>query len=466
MTFWCIVIAYFLLLCAVSVAAAIITNKSKNEDSLLVASSSFPWYVVGLSMFAGCVGGSTTIGLAANVYDMGLVALHYAWSHGAVYIIIGLTFGKLKQVRVNNSNEFIGIAFFKRDNYLCGLLQSCALLGILGAQVLSEIAILDVFVLGLTKVQGALICIVFFGLFTLLGGIRAASWTNLINTTCIVIGLIACCIIGVNKVGGLTELLSQFEGTKYMSFSSGQKWDITLAWWLANALCGWGAAPEWVQYRSGRTNRDSKIGFLIAGIGQVLFAFVVGLIGLVAVSMFENCNSPLVSVANICGPVVSALTAVAMFAVIASTASAYFVSVPGQVLAAIRVARSGELTKNQEFWILKALTVLVGVIGFVVAVYATNIISVVTAMASLLLPISLITFCLWYCPKLMRKSTCTVTVIAVFAVLILHNFVKLPVLTETFSNIVYPVLIVQALATIGALIFDKRPVTPENAYYN
>ena len=84
MTFWCIVIAYFLLLCAVSVAAAIITNKSKNEDSLLVASSSFPWYVVGLSMFAGCVGGSTTIGLAANVYDTGLVALHYAWSHGAV----------------------------------------------------------------------------------------------------------------------------------------------------------------------------------------------------------------------------------------------------------------------------------------------------------------------------------------------------------------------------------------------
>lgn len=463
---WLIVVIYIIIYMILGIYATYKTNQNKTQDSFLVASRSLTWPVIALSAFATAVGGTATLGQCNDVFTFGLTACSYGFSRAFATFLLAFTFKKLTKVKVNNPNELLGIVFNKRDNWMFGLVLGIALIGVLGAQIMAGVSLLNSFVPGINKNLATLICAIGFGIFALLGGTLAGSLTNVLNTSVILVGLVFCAFLGVNRVGGFESIMQNLEGTAKVSFIGIGGISGFLTPFVINGFANWCTSAEWIQWRSGKDEKNSKIGFLISGVGQIVLSLIIGVIGLVGATIFKDYSGQgiLMDVAQYVNPIIYSLVAIALFATIISTASAQYIAIPAVIISSISAARNKKFTEKQEFYLMRGLIAALIALVYVVALRASSIISLALTVNVVFVPFSLLVVCIFMWPSLLRKSTATVLTISSIIGFVLYNVFKLPFLVNIFPHAVWLNIMITVFVIFFTNIFDKRPATVELAY--
>ena len=201
---WIVLGIYFMAL--IAVAVWVVLQKNKNTEDYFLAGRNVGWFVIGASIFASNIGSEHVVGLAGTGFESGTPMAHYEL-HAWIVLLLGWLFLPF-YIRSGafTMPEFLEKRFDSRSRWflsvfslLAYVLTKVSVTIYAGGIVVSEL-------LGIPFWYGAIGVVVFTGIYTVIGGMKAVIYTETLQTIVLILGSIVITYLGLQEVGGWNEL--------------------------------------------------------------------------------------------------------------------------------------------------------------------------------------------------------------------------------------------------------------------
>lgn len=271
-----------------------VSRGQEGADDYFLAGRALPWYLIGFSLFASNMSGSSFVGLMGASYAEGLVVFNYEWT--ATVVLIFFAFFMLPyflRAGLYTIPEFLEKRFDRRSRLAFAIFTVLAILFIdtAGALYAGGLAITTVFS-GLALWEAVAVLALVAGGYTIMGGLAAVVVTDTVQAVLLVIGGAVICWFGLEKVGGWEAMVDQLSAEQMSLYRSAG--DDFLPWpgILGVLLLGfyyWTLNQFVVQRTLGAKSLDQgRKGALLAGLLKIPNLFIMILPGVFAVLIYPN----------------------------------------------------------------------------------------------------------------------------------------------------------------------------------
>jgi len=367
-------------------------GKESNEDFLMASKSLGPLVLAG-TLFAANTGGASTTGIATNVYKHGLSACWYVIAAGIGFILVAYIAPYFRRSSASTVPEIISKRYGKAAHIFTAFTSISALFMATGAQIIATASIINV-VTGVEFQIAAIVTTVIVIIYTMVGGFASVTAANMMHVFFITIGMTLAMLIMVNseQVGGFTEL---FAKAKTITNSTGDDLNLlsmtkigftTILGYVAMYCMTFPTGQEIVQtYCSAKDGKSAKLGSFIAGALSAAYAIVPAIIGLIAYVCIDGFaaggaqkNALAEATISFAPPIVAGIVLAAIVAATISSASGNMIGTATMFTNDVfrPYINKGVHDDKKEVWISRVTMVVVGLVGLVVALTASNIISV------------------------------------------------------------------------------------------
>ncbi|WP_127138776.1 sodium:solute symporter [Flagellimonas oceanensis] len=201
---WIVLGIYFLAL--IGVAVWVVSQKNKNTEDYFLAGRNVGWFVIGASIFASNIGSEHVVGLAGTGFESGTPMAHYEL-HAWIVLLLGWLFLPF-YIRSGafTMPEFLEKRFDGRSRWFLSIfslvayvLTKVSVTIYAGGIVVSEL-------LGIPFWYGAIGVVIFTGIYTVIGGMKAVIYTETLQTVILILGSLIITYLGLNEVGGWGQL--------------------------------------------------------------------------------------------------------------------------------------------------------------------------------------------------------------------------------------------------------------------
>ncbi|KAB5487664.1 MULTISPECIES: sodium:solute symporter [Flagellimonas] len=201
---WIVLGIYFLAL--IAVAAWVVLQKNKDTEDYFLAGRNVGWFVIGASIFASNIGSEHVVGLAGTGFESGTPMAHYEL-HAWIVLLLGWLFLPF-YIRSGafTMPEFLEKRFDSRSRWFLSIfslvayvLTKVSVTIYAGGIVVSEL-------LGIPFWYGAIGVVVFTGIYTIVGGMKAVIYTETLQTVILILGSLTITYLGLQEVGGWEQL--------------------------------------------------------------------------------------------------------------------------------------------------------------------------------------------------------------------------------------------------------------------
>jgi len=204
---WLVIAGYFSLL--LTLALWVIRRNKDTADDYFLAGRNLSWWIVGASIFASNIGSEHLVGLAGSGATDGVAMAHYEL-HAWCLLVLGWIFAPFyMRSKIFTMPEFLERRFSSTSRWVLSVISLVAYVltkiavgifagGIVFSVLLPELSVgpLDSFWIG------SILVIVFTGIYTIVGGLRAVAYTEALQTVVLVFGSILVTIFGLEALGG------------------------------------------------------------------------------------------------------------------------------------------------------------------------------------------------------------------------------------------------------------------------
>lgn len=201
---WFVLAIYFLALIFVAVWVAL--QKNKNTEDYFLAGRNVGWFVIGASIFASNIGSEHVVGLAGTGFESGTPMAHYEL-HAWIVLLLGWLFLPF-YIRSGafTMPEFLEKRFDSKSRWFLSLFS-------LIAYVLTKVSV-TIYAGGIVVSEllaipfwyGAIGVVIFTGIYTIIGGMKAVIYTETLQAIVLILGSIIITYLGLQEVGGWNEL--------------------------------------------------------------------------------------------------------------------------------------------------------------------------------------------------------------------------------------------------------------------
>ncbi|MEM9685579.1 MAG: sodium:solute symporter, partial [Bacteroidota bacterium] len=195
---------YFVAL--IGVAVWVVLQRNKNTEDYFLAGRNAGWFVIGASIFASNIGSEHVVGLAGTGAESGMPMAHYEL-HAWIVLLLGWLFLPF-YFRSNafTMPEFLEKRFDSRSRWFLSVfsltgyvITKVSVTIYAGGIVVSEL-------LGIPFWYGAIGIVLFTGIYTVIGGLKAVIYTETLQTIVLIAGSVIITWLGLQEVGGWQEL--------------------------------------------------------------------------------------------------------------------------------------------------------------------------------------------------------------------------------------------------------------------
>ena len=220
---WVVLGLYFAILIGVAVWVAL--QRNKNTEDYFLAGRNVGWFVIGASIFASNIGSEHVVGLAGTRFSSGTPLAHYEL-HAWIVLLLGWLFLPF-YIRSGafTMPEFLEKRFDSRSRWFLSVfslfayvLTKVSVTIYAGGIVVSELLNLDFWV-------GAIGIVVFTGIYTIVGGLKAVVYTETLQTVVLIAGSIIITYLGFQEVGGWDQLTKTVIEVSPEHFNMWRPWD-------------------------------------------------------------------------------------------------------------------------------------------------------------------------------------------------------------------------------------------------
>ncbi|MFD2100451.1 sodium:solute symporter [Flagellimonas iocasae] len=201
---WIVLGIYFLAL--IGVAVWVVAQKNKDTEDYFLAGRNVGWFVIGASIFASNIGSEHVVGLAGTGFESGTPMAHYEL-HAWIVLLLGWLFLPF-YIRSGafTMPEFLEKRFDSKSRWFLSIfslvayvLTKVSVTIYAGGIVVSEL-------LGIPFWYGAIGVVIFTGIYTIIGGMKAVIYTETLQTIILILGSLIITYLGLKEVGGWGQL--------------------------------------------------------------------------------------------------------------------------------------------------------------------------------------------------------------------------------------------------------------------
>jgi solute:Na+ symporter, SSS family len=210
---WVVIATYFAIV--LGIAWWVIRRNKDTADDYFLAGRNLGWWVVGASIFSSNIGSEHLVGLAGSGFTDGVAMAHYELHAWCLLVLGWVLVPFYMRSRVFTMPEFLERRYNPACRWVLSIISLVAYVvtkiavgifagGIVFSVLLPELRFgpLDAFWIG------SILVIVFTGIYTILGGLRAVVFADAMQTVVLVLGSLLVTIFGLQAIGGWSELRS------------------------------------------------------------------------------------------------------------------------------------------------------------------------------------------------------------------------------------------------------------------
>jgi len=286
-----IIVVYFVIIFGIGVYFA---RKGRNSVDYFLAGRNVGWFAIGASLFVSNISTEHFIGLAGSGATSGLAVGHFEWLACLILLILGWVFVPFYL----RSNVFTMPEFLERRfNRSCSVyLASISILAYIFTKIsvhLYAAAIVLERVVGWDPLTAAVALVVATGIYTIIGGLSAVIYTELMQTLVLLAGAVILTVIGLSEVGGFSGLRAAVPADYFsmMKPASHPEFPWTGIFLGAPILGIWYWCTDQVivqRVLSAKDEGHAKAGTIFAGFLKILPVFVLVLPGLIAFALYPQ----------------------------------------------------------------------------------------------------------------------------------------------------------------------------------
>jgi SSS family solute:Na+ symporter len=287
-----VIAGYFLVLLYIGYWAAK-KEKAVSSDYFL-ASRDVGWLAVGASLFASNIGSEHLVGLAGTGAASGLAVGHFEWLACFMLLLLGwlfvpfylrsgvYTMPEFLERRFNSASRW----YFTWVSVIGYVLTKISVTLFAGGVVMRAVTGLDLY-------TSATILIVITGLYTIMGGLRAVIYTEVMQAVVLIFGSMALMFIGLNAVGGWSGLHASLPPDFFSMWKPSSHPDFPWTGVIFGApILGvwyWCTDQHIVQRVLAAKNvSEARRGSIFAGYLKVLPVFIFVLPGMIAAALYAD----------------------------------------------------------------------------------------------------------------------------------------------------------------------------------
>jgi solute:Na+ symporter, SSS family len=208
---WIVIGGYFVII--LGVAWWVIRQAQDTSTDYFLAGRHLGWFIVGAAIFSSNIGSEHLVGLAGSGATDGVAMAHYELHAWCLLVLGWVMVPFYMRSKVITMPEFLERRFSPSARTVLSLISLVAYVltkiavAIFAGGVVFSVLVPDVNFMGLDSFWiGSILVIVFSGLYTILGGMRAVAYTSALQTIVLVIGSILVTIMGLKTLGGWSVL--------------------------------------------------------------------------------------------------------------------------------------------------------------------------------------------------------------------------------------------------------------------
>jgi SSS family solute:Na+ symporter len=288
-------ITYILAIFALGINAARKSKKTKRDYFL--AGDKLPWWLIGGSILAANISTHQIVGVMGVAYNRGFVAVVIEW--GA--ILIGFNALLWIFLPFYLRNGFYTVPEFLQKRFGGGARTLYSLLVLLTYIFVEIGAVLFLGAISLHELVGIpvmtciLIIAVFTGVYTIVGGLRAVVWTEILQICVLLLGMVALSVATIKAAGGISALMETSKDWKI--FLPATDKDFPWTQYLGGTLCisiFYFATNQFIVQRTlaAKNEWHARMGVIFAQYLKFLTPFLIIAPALVAVKLFPNLEKP------------------------------------------------------------------------------------------------------------------------------------------------------------------------------
>lgn len=210
---WIVVGIYFLIIAGV--AAWTMRKKKDSAQEYFLAGRNLGWFVIGASIFASNIGSEHLVGLAGSGATDGVAMAHYELHAWCLLVLGWVMVPFYMRSKVFTMPEFLERRFSPTARTVLSGISLVAYVltklavGVYAGGIVFAVLLPEISFMGLDSFWiGSVLIIVLTGIYTVLGGMKAVAYTEALQTVVLIIGSALVTILGLEVIGGWTELKS------------------------------------------------------------------------------------------------------------------------------------------------------------------------------------------------------------------------------------------------------------------
>ena len=287
-----VIALYFLVLLGIGYWAA---RREKNVSAdYFLASRDVGWLAVGASLFASNIVSEHLVGLAGTGAASGMAVGHFEWLACFMLLLLGwlfvpfylrsgvYTMPEFLEKRFNSTARW----YFTWVSVIGYVLTKISVTLFAGGVVMRAVTGLDLY-------TSASILIVITGLYTILGGLRAVIYTEVMQAVVLICGSGALAYLGLNAIGGWTQLHAKLPSDFFSMWKPSTHPDFPWTGVVFGApILGvwyWCTDQHIVQRVLAAKNvSEARRGTVFAGFLKILPVFIFVLPGMIAAALYSD----------------------------------------------------------------------------------------------------------------------------------------------------------------------------------
>ncbi len=413
-----------LYIAAILVIGIMAGRKVKTADEFATADRNIPFWTNTFSMSSAWIGAGSTLGCASMCYAYGISGFYLAIGVGIGSILASVVFAKrIREENVTTIPELIRKHLGPKCADAIALLAIFSTFSVVASQIRSLGTILNMFIPSLPLLWAMVIMMAVMLVYTVIGGMAAATKTDKLNIGLMVLSvMIILPIISLVKVGGVANMANIIRTADplRMKIAGTVGWGAMISSGLYFGTSGMVNSENFLRVCGARSAKEAQGASLTATlmiyIPYLLFASFIGLIGSALITDLGTSDSILPAMIDqLAGTFLGAILLAALLAAVMGTAASV------TMLTSITVSRDviGRFKKMDDRQLLttqRVLMVVVAVLGLIVGYFGSSIVSIMEDVGApagaALVPI----FCgLFFWRKKMNAKGCLITIVVAVA---------------------------------------------------
>ncbi|HEU4994979.1 MAG TPA: sodium:solute symporter [Gemmatimonadaceae bacterium] len=287
-----VIAAYFLVLLYIGYWSA--RREKKVSSDYFLAGREVGWLAVGASLFASNIGSEHLVGLAGTGAASGLAVGHFEWLACFMLLLLGwlftpfylrsgvYTMPEFLERRYNSAARW----YFSWVSVIGYVLTKISVTLFAGGVVMRAVTGMDIY-------TSAAVLIVITGIYTILGGLRAVIYTEVMQAVVLIVGSAALMIIGLHNIGGWSELHARLPADFFSMWKPSNHPDFPWTGVIFGApILGvwyWCTDQHIVQRVLAAKNvSEARRGTIFAGYLKILPVFIFVLPGMIAAALYAD----------------------------------------------------------------------------------------------------------------------------------------------------------------------------------